>query len=181
MLHFSASGFGPNEYVDVHLNTPDSPIVGRLRTDSSGSLRNSGDFRIPFSLKQRNVFVLTGEQSHTSSTIAFTVQPYTPVAEPSTYDGSPGTAFTFYGSGFARDETVRVLLNGQQVATMSTDSLGNLIAKPGLYLIGPQARPGKLRFTLAGDKSVTAVPVAVNVAPAVGPVQLGVTNPAGGQ
>ena len=157
VLRFSAAGFGPNEYVDVHINTPDSVIVGRLQADSAGTVRNSGSFRIPFSLKQHNVFVLTGEQSHTSATIPFTVQPYMPLALPSTYDGSPGTAFTFYGSGFARNETVRISLNGAQVATMKTDSQGNLIATPGLYLIGSTAKPGKLTFTLAGDKSMTPV------------------------
>jgi hypothetical protein len=181
VLHFSASGFGPDEYVDVHVNMTDSVIMGRLQADSAGNIRNGGSFRIPFSLKKQNIFVLTGEQSHTSSTITFSVQPYTPLAVPSTYDGSPGTAFTFYGSGFARNETVRVWLNGNQVATMTTDNLGNLIAKPGLYLIGPNIQPGKLRFSLAGDKSVTTVPVTVNVAPAAGPVRLGVANPAGGQ
>ena len=182
VLHFSASGFGPNEYVDVHINVPDSVLVGRMRSDSIGNLRNGGSFRIPFTLKGRNTFVLTGEQSHTSVTIAFTVQPYQPIAAPSTYDASPGTAFTFYGSGFARTEPVQVLLNGQQVALMRTDTLGNLIAKPGLYLIGPQTRPGKLHFLLVGAKSVTPVPVTVNVAPAAGPVQLGApTATAGGQ
>ena len=182
VLHFSASGFGPNEDVDVHINSPDSVLVGRLRSDSIGNLRNGGNFRIPFSLKGRNTFVLTGEQSHTSVTVTFTVEPYQPIAEPSTYDGSPGTAFTFYGTGFARNETVQVLLNGQQVATLTTDNLGNLIAKPGLYLIGAQTKPGKLRFILTGDKSVTQVPVTVNVAPAAGPVQLGAPiSAAGGQ
>ncbi|HWE63237.1 MAG TPA: hypothetical protein VHB98_16095 [Chloroflexota bacterium] len=181
VLRFSASGFGPNEYVDVHINMADSVIVGRLQADSAGSIRNGGSFRIPFSLKPHNIFVLTGEQSHTSATIAFTVQPYTPLAVPSTYDGSPGTAFTFYGSGFARNETVRVSLDGRQVATMTTDNLGNLIARPGLYLIGPTTQPGKLHFMLAGAESVTAVPVTVNVAPAAGPVQLGVTTTSGGQ
>jgi hypothetical protein len=63
---------------------------------------------------------------------------------------------------------------------MTTDKLGNLVAKPGLFLIGPNTQPGKLRFILAGDKSVTQVPVTVNVAPAAGPVQLGVASPAGG-
>jgi hypothetical protein len=180
VLHFSASGFGPDEYVDVHVNMPDSVIVGRLQADSSGNIRSGGSFRIPFSLKKQNTFVLTGEQSHTSATITFTVQPYTPLAVPSTYDGSPGTAFTFYGSGFARNETVRVYLNGSQVATMSTDNLGNLVAKPGLYLIGSNTQPGKLRFILAGDKSVTQVPVTVNVAAPAGPVQLGAANATGG-
>jgi hypothetical protein len=180
VLRFSASGFGPDEYVDVHVNMPDSVIVGRLQADSSGNIRSGGSFRIPFSLKKQNTFVLTGEQSHTSATITFTVQPYTPLAVPSTYDGSPGTAFTFYGSGFARNEMVRVYLNGNQVATMSTDNLGNLVAKPGLYLIGSNTQPGKLRFILAGDKSVTQVPVTVNVAAPAGPVQLGVANPTGG-
>ena len=56
-----------------------------------------------------------------------------------------------------------------------------LIAKPGLYLIGSNTQPGKLRFLLAGDKSVTQVPVTVNVAPAAGPVQLGLPTQAGGQ
>ena len=174
-LSFSASGFGPNEYVDVRLNTPDGFPVGRLHADSAGTIRDQGHLRIPFSLKGRNTFVLTGEQSHTSTTVTFTVLPYTPVAAPSSYGGGPGTAITFYGTGFARNETVRVWVSRPgggrtQVATMRTNGRGNLIARPGLYLIAPNAQPGKLLFTLAGDKSVTQVIVSFTVQAANNPV-----------
>lgn len=184
VLRFSVAGFGPNENVDIRVNTPNGYMVGQMRADSAGNIRGGGRFRIPFSLKGRNTFVLTGEQSHTSTTIAFTVQPYTPLAAPSSYGGGPGTAITFYGTGFARHETVRVWLGhqgGQQVATMTTDGQGNLVARPGLYFIGTNVRPGKLIFVLAGDKSATAVPVSFDVQPAAGPVQLGATTSAGGQ
>ena len=168
VLSFSTSGFGPNEVVDVRVNTPDGFAVGQLRTDSGGIIRNQGRFRIPFSLKGRNTFVLTGEESHTSTTVNFTVEPYLPIAAPSSYGGGPGTAITFYGTGFARNETVRVWESRAgggrtQVATMRTDRRGNLVARAGLILIKTDEAPGKLTFTLAGDKSVTPVTVPFNV------------------
>ena len=185
ILSFTASGFGPDETVDVRVNTPDQFAVGQLRTDGGGTLRNEGGFRIPFSMHGKNSFVLTGERSHTSTIVTFSVLPYTPMAQPSSYGGGPGTAITFYGSGFARHETVRLWRGwpgqgGTQVATMTTDSHGNLVARPGLYFIGPDSRPGKLLFILAGDKSVTAVPVTFNVQAAGGPVDLG-ASATGGQ
>jgi hypothetical protein len=174
-LSFSASGFGPNEYVDVRVNAPDGFPVGRLRADSAGTIRDQGHLRIPFSLKGRNTFVLTGERSHTSTTVTFSVLPYTPLAAPSSYGGGPGTAITFYGTGFARHETVRVWMSrpgGERthVATMQTDGRGNLIARPGLYLVAPNAQPGKLLFTLAGSKSATPVTVSFDVQAANNPV-----------
>jgi hypothetical protein len=184
VLHFSASGFGPDEAVDVRINTPDGFAVGQLHADSAGTVRNAGRFRIPFSLKGRNTFVLTGEQSHTSTTVTFTVQPYQPIAAPSSYGGGPGTAITFYGTGFARHETVRVWLGqpgGQQVATLQTDGQGNLVARPGLITIKPTTRPGKLLFTLTGDKSVTPAAATFTVQAAGGPVDLGTSGSAGGQ
>jgi hypothetical protein len=168
VLSFSASGFGPNENVDVRVNTPDGFAVGILHSDGGGNIRNQGSFRIPFSLKGRNTFVLTGEDSHTSTTVNFTVQPYLPIAAPSSYGGGPGTAITFYGTGFARHETVRVFeAQGggarTQVAVMHTDAHGNLMARAGLILIQPGTPPGKMTYILAGDKSVTPVDVAFNV------------------
>jgi hypothetical protein len=100
--------------------------------------------------------------------VTFTVEPYLPIAAPSSYGGGPGTAITFYGTGFARHETVRVWVSRAgggrtQVATMRTDGRGNLVARAGLILIGTDEQPGKLTFTLAGDKSVTPVTVPFNV------------------
>lgn len=168
VLSFSTSGFGPNEDVDVRVNTPDGFAVGILHTDGGGNIRNEGRFRIPFSLKGRNTFVLTGEQSHTSTTVNFNVEPYMPVAAPSSYGGGPGTAITFYGTGFARNEIVRVWIGREgggraEVADMHTDGRGNLVARAGLYLIANNTPAGKLVFTLAGDKSVTPVSVPFNV------------------
>jgi hypothetical protein len=173
VLTFSSSGFGPDENVDVRVNTPDGFAVGVLHTDGAGAIRNQGRFRIPFSLKGRNTFVLTGEDSHTSTTVNFIVQPYMPIAAPSSYGGGPGTAITFYGTGFARHETVRVFVGEPgggrtQVAIMHTDGHGNLISRAGLYLVKQDAQPGKMQFTLAGDKSVTPVSVAFNVQSSAG-------------
>ena len=186
VLSFSTSGFGPDEDVDVRVNTPDGFAVGKLHTDSGGIIRNAGRFRIPFSLKGRNTFVLTGEQSHTSTTVTFTVEPYQPIAAPSSYGGGPGTAITFYSTGFARRETVRVWESRAgggrtQVATMRTDRRGNLVARAGLILIKTDEQPGKLTFTLAGDKSVTPVTVPFNVQSAGNGVSSGTTGASGGQ
>jgi hypothetical protein len=79
---------------------------------------------------------------------------------------------------------VRVWLGGkggQQVAALHTDGQGNLVARPGQYVIGTGQKPGKLLFTLAGDKSVTPVTVSFDVQAAGGPVQLSANSTSGGQ
>ncbi|MBI4318022.1 MAG: hypothetical protein HY675_05995 [Chloroflexi bacterium] len=174
-LTFSGSGFGPGERVVVYLNGPGGTPLAVVQADEQGAFNNAGSFTIPFQLKSKNMLVFVGERTQTAVTTGFDVLPYTPYAEPSTYGGQPGTAVTFYGQGFARNEVVRVYVGrgqgnpGKHVACFKTDEFGSIIGGSALYTIPGGAQAGKLTFGLVGDKSGAEASATVQVMAATGP------------
>ncbi len=177
-LTFSGSGFGPGERVRVYLNSVQSVPVGIVQADSSGAFKNAVGFVIPFTLKGQNSFIFLGEQSLAPATVSFSVLPYTPYAEASTYGARPGTTVTFYGQGFARQEVVHVYVgrgqgnSGQEVTCALTDSNGSLLSG-GSYTIPFDAQPGKLGFQLVGSKSEAEATATLQVMPPGGPAPAG--------
>ena len=183
VITFSGEGFGPREKVRVHLNSLDSPPISEFETDDKGSFKNAGGFLVPFELKGKNMLILVGERSQVAITAGFDVLPYTPTADPSTYGGRPGTSLTFYGTGFARGEIVRVYMGrtrdskGKEVLCFKTDDQGSIVAGP-TYTIPANARPGQLTFALTGDRSQATATVTIEVMAASGPVQAPAEEPA---
>jgi hypothetical protein len=176
VLSFTGTGFGPEEKVQVHLNDPTTSPLAVLQADANGEFENAGSFRIPFSLRGRNVLIFVGQQSQAAVTVGFDVLPYTPTAEPSTYGGRPGTTITFYGSGFARDEIVRIYVGrngqrGKEVACAKTDDQG-IIRAGGSYTIPGNVQAGQMDFFLVGDKSQGEAVASVEVMEAGGPVDV---------
>ena len=118
-----------------------------------------------------------GEQSRAPSTVSFTVLPYMPSAQASTYGGFPGTTVTFYATGFARNEVVHVYVGrtqnstGTMVSCFRTDDKGNAGAA-GSYVIPSNAQVGKLVFGLTGSKSGGTATAVMAVAAAPTPVQV---------
>lgn len=174
---FNGKGFGPGERVFVFLNDTNSLPIAVIQSDAHGAFHKAGNFNVPFSLKGKQTLVFMGEQSRTMSTVKFTVLPYMPHAQASTYGGFPGTTVTFYAAGFARDEVVHVFVggthdaHGNMVSCFRTDGKGNA-ASVGSYLIPGDTQVGKLTFSLIGAKSgstalatmtIDAPPVPVNV------------------
>ncbi len=176
-LSFTGSGFGPGERVLVYLNNPNDVPVAVLQTDNNGAFSKAGSFLIPFVLKGQQTLIFLGEQSRTPSTVSFTVLPYTPSAQPSTYGGFPGTTVTFYAAGFARSEVVHVYVGATQnsagtlVSCFRTDDKGNAGAA-GSYIIPGNAQVGKLVFTLTGSKSGGTATAVMTVAAPPSPVQV---------
>ena len=176
VLTFTGDGFGPGERVSVHLNNPAAPPVAVFETDKTGAFEGAGAFLIPFDLQGKNTFILRGEQSQAAATVSFDVLPYTPYAEPSTYGGRPGTTVTFYGSGFARNEVVRVFAGatrdsaGKEVACFKADDQGN-VRGGGSYTVPSNVRAGTLDFRLVGDKSRGVATASIEVMDAGGPLQ----------
>jgi hypothetical protein len=90
-------------------------------------------------------------------TTGFTVLPYTPSVQASTYGAMPGTSISFYARGFAPGEVVLVYLGrdkgsaGQLVTAFRVDAQGNAAAG-GKYIILGNGGP-MLYFTLVGQKS----------------------------
>ncbi len=182
LITFSGKDFGPNERVLVYLNSMNTPPVAVVQSDEEGSFTDAGGFVIPFELNGKNTLIFFGEQTQSAVTTGFDVLPYTPYAEPSTYGGQPGTSLTFYGSGFARNEIVRVYIGrgqgnkGKQVACFMSDDQGSIIGGSANYTVPANAQSGKLNFVMVGDKSEAEATATIQVMPAPGPVQPGIGN-----
>ena len=177
-LNFSGSGFGPGERVLVYLNTTMGQPMAVIQTTQNGRFTNATGFYSPFTLTGRQPLIFLGEESRASVAISWTVLPYMPNAQASTYGGLPGTTVSFYATGFARQEVVHVYVGhtqnnaGNMVSCFRTDDKGNAVAA-GSYVVPGDAQ-GRLVFTLIGAKSngtalatmsITAPPSPVQVPP----------------
>jgi hypothetical protein len=175
-LNFSGAGFGPGERVLVYMNSDAGQPIAVIQTTQHGTFTNAAGFVIPFALKGRQTLIFLGEQSRATVSVRWTVQPYMPNAQASTYGGLPGTTISFYASGFARQEVVHVYLGGglggggTMVSCFNTDGRGNAAAA-GSYVIPGNAQ-GKLTFALIGSKSGGKATAALSVSAAPSPVQV---------
>ncbi|MGO8946963.1 MAG: hypothetical protein ACLQUY_04725 [Ktedonobacterales bacterium] len=175
LLSFSAKGFGPGERVFVFLNSMNGQPLGVVSADSNGTVNSVPAFVVPYLLKGKQTLVFVGEQSRAEDAVTFTVLPYSPIVEPSTYGGLPGTTITFYVSGFARNEVVHVYADhtkstmGTMVGCFQTNARGQAGAV-GAYLI-PGTAQGALGFALVGEKSGGVGVASVNVSAPPDPVQ----------
>ena len=175
-LNFSGVGFGPGERVLVYMNSDAGQPIAVIQTTQHGTFSNAPGFVIPFALKGRQTLIFLGEESRATALVRWTVQPYMPNAQASTYGGLPGTTISFYASGFARQEVVHVYVGGGSggggtlVSCFSTDNKGNAAAA-GSYVIPGNAQ-GKLGFALIGSKSGGRASATLTVSAAPTPVQV---------
>ncbi len=143
LLSFSGSGFGPGERVFIFLNNTSGQPLGVVTADGTGSFKNAPGFTVPYQLKVKQTLVFMGEQSRAPDVVSFTVLPYSPVVEPSTYGGFPGTTITFFVSGFARNEIVHVYAGhskssmGTMVGCFQTNDRGGAGVSAGIQFLGP--------------------------------------------
>jgi hypothetical protein len=174
-LSFSGSGFGPGERVLVFLNSVSGAPLAVAQTNQHGAFSNAGGFVIPFALKGKQRLIFQGEESGASVAVNWTVQPYMPSAQTSTYGGLPGTTVSFYAKGFARQEVVHVYMGsaqntGNMVSCFRTDDKGN-VAAAGSYVI-PGSAQGKLSFQLIGSQSGGTATATMSIMSAPSPVQV---------
>ncbi len=171
-LTYSGKGFGPNEMVMVFVNKAAGQPLAIVQTNAAGNFATGPGFLIPFGLKGKQTLIFLGSQSRAPASVAFTVAPYNPNVQPSTYGGSPGTTISFYASGFARNEIVHVYTGnpGKMVSCFKADAHGAAGAA-GSYTI-PSNVQGKLAFTFTGSKSGGTTIASINVSPAATPVQI---------
>ena len=175
-MNFAGAGFGPGERVLVFLNTAIGQPVAVIQTTQHGTFANAGGLVVPFGLKGKQTLIFLGEESRASVAVNWSVQPYMPAAQASTYGGLPGTTVSFYATGFARQEVVHVYVGhthdnaGNMVSCFLTDDKGN-VAAAGSYVIPGDAQ-GKLLFTLVGSKSGGTTTAARNIAAPPSPVQV---------
>ncbi len=175
-MSFAGAGFGPGERVLVFLNTAIGQPVAVIQTTQHGTFANAGGLLVPFGLKGKQTLIFLGEESRASVAVNWTVQPYMPTAQASTYGGLPGTTVSFYATGFARQEVVHVYVGhthdnaGKMVSCFLTDDKGN-VAAAGSYVIPGDAQ-GKLTFTLVGSKSGGTTTAAMSIEAPPSPVQV---------
>ena len=105
-LTYSGSGFAPGEQVLVYFNASGGTPTLAVQADSAGRFHTS--FLMPFGLTGRQTLTAIGAQSRASVSTSFTVLPYSPQVQASTYGALPGTSISFYASGFAANEVVQV-------------------------------------------------------------------------
>ena len=177
ILSFSGKDFGPNELVVVYLGKPGGQPLATVQTDGKGNFANAAGFLIPFALKGKQTVYFVGSQSRAPTTLSFTVAPYLPDVQPSTYGGSPGTSITFYATGFAHNEVVHIYTGadqnnpGKMVGCFQTDAKGSAGAV-GSYTIPGDAQVGKMTFTLSGTKSGAVATATIQVSAPLAPVQI---------
>ena len=177
ILSFSGKDFGPNELVVVYLGKPGGQPLATVQTDGKGNFANAAGFLIPFALKGKQTAYFVGSQSRAPTTISFTIAPYLPDVQPSTYGGSPGTSISFYATGFAHNEVVHIYVGadqnnpGKMVGCFQTDAKGSAGAV-GSYMIPGDAQVGKMNFTLAGSKSGAVATATIQVSAPLAPVQI---------
>jgi hypothetical protein len=152
-LSISGKNYFPGELVDVYVNTASGVPVAKIPTDATGAFKDFG-IVLPYKLIGTQQLVLVGEKSRASAGSGFTIQKFTPTVRTSTYGGLPGTAITFFGTGFAPSEVVKVFgskAKGSPSALVSAcraDAQGKISAC-GSYVI-PSSAGDNVAFTLTG-------------------------------
>jgi hypothetical protein len=155
VMTYTGSGFAPGEQVLIYFNASSGTPAMAVQANSSGRFATS--FLVPFGLTGRQTLTAIGAQSRASVSTSFTVLPYSPQVQASTYGALPGTSIGFYASGFAANEVVEVYLGrgknggGQLVTAFRVDAKGDAAAA-GSYVIPSNAGPA-LYFTLVGQTS----------------------------
>jgi hypothetical protein len=155
VMTYSGSGFAPGEQVLIYFNASGGTPTLAVQADSGGRFQTS--FLMPFGLTGRQTLTAIGAQSRASVSTSFTVLPYSPQVQASTYGALPGTSISFYASGFAANEVVQVYVGrgkgggGQLVTAFRVNAKGDAAAA-GSYVIPGNAGPS-LYFTLVGQTS----------------------------
>ena len=152
-MTFTGHGFAPNEQVLIYLNA--NRGVPALTAKASGQGSFSVSFVVPFGLKGKQQLTTTGNESRATASTGFTVEPYMPSAQASTYGALPGTTVSFYAKGFAANEVVLVYANtvhGKQLVTAFRVNSQGSAAGAGSYVIPSGVGP-QLIFSMVGQKS----------------------------
>jgi hypothetical protein len=154
-MTYTGSGFAPGEQVLVYFNASGGTPALTVQANSGGTFSTS--FVVPFGLTGRQTLTAIGEQSRAAVSTGFTVLPYAPTVQASTYGALPGTSISFYANGFAPNEVVLVYVGRGQgsAGTLATafrvNGQGDAAAA-GSFVIPSNAGPA-LSFTLVGQES----------------------------
>lgn len=150
------NGFMPGEPVLLYINNSSGPPVKVLQSDQRGTV-GGASFIAPYKLRGKQTLELVGQQSRATAMTGFQILPFSPMAQPSTWGGMPGTSMSFYARGFAPNEVVLVYAGrspdnpGELVSAFRVDARGNAVGA-GRYTI-PATAHGPESLQLVGRQS----------------------------
>jgi hypothetical protein len=150
----TGKGFAPDEQVLFYLNAASGQPALAATAGAAGTV--SVSFMVPFGLKGAQVLTAVGDDSRAEVDSGFTVLPYSPMAQASTYGAMPGTNISFYVGGFAANEVVEVYTgrgkgaNGTLITAFRVNARGSA-ADAGNYILPNEG--GAVAFTLVGQES----------------------------
>ncbi len=153
-IGFDGHDFAPNEDVTVFLDEMGGTPLTTAQADESGNFTVSKAYTAKPSDVGRHRIIFTGALTTGDIRVAFDVTPFTPAFHLTTYSGPTGTETSFNGYGFAPNETIRVLMQGQEqpVATIQADQNGSF-EDAGRFMIPRDANGGNLGLMLVGEAS----------------------------
>jgi hypothetical protein len=157
----TGTGFAPGEQVLIYLNSSNGVPALTPTAGSNGAI--SVNFSVPFGLKGKQSLLAIGNQSRASVRSGFTVLPYMPSAQASTYGALPGTTVSFYAKGFAANEVVLVYTDGKLVTAFRVNSQGSASAQ-GSYVV-PSGVANAVLFKLVGKQSGGNAAVKLTIEP----------------
>jgi hypothetical protein len=157
----TGTGFAPGEQVLIYLNSSNGVPALTPTAGSNGAI--SVNFSVPFGLKGKQSLLAIGNQSRASVRSSFTVLPYMPSAQASTYGALPGTTVSFYAKGFAANEVVLVYTDGKLVTAFRVNSQGSASAQ-GSYVV-PSGVANAVIFKLVGKQSGGNAAVKLTIEP----------------
>lgn len=159
LMGFSGEDFVPGEVVLVYLNRRTTEPVTSVQADPNGRFRVKNGFELPV-LKGENQLIFVGQVSNSEITASFKPMGFGPALELTTYAGRPGSHVAFVGTGWARNDTLRVFVGekagGQQLGTFQADDTG-AFRNAGDVRVPVRALAGGLPLTVSGDVSQAPV------------------------
>ena len=152
-VQLSATGFGPDEDINVYWNDLSSDVIGTIHTDDSGEVRQ-GSVRVPFGAVGNNGFIFVGQKSQSPVTVPFQMLNLYPSVDLSSYAIKPDNVLSFSGKDFGPGENVTVYLNNPDspaLTAIQTDDSGGF-ANAGGFLV-PFGLQGKQTLIFVGQES----------------------------
>jgi nucleoid-associated protein YgaU len=153
VVELSATGFGPDEDIQVYWNGLTGDPVGSVRTDTGGSVRQ-GSIRVPFGAVGNNGFIFVGDKSQSPVTVPFQLLNLYPDVTLSSYAIKPDNVLSFTGKDFGPNEVVTVYLNnpeGQALETIQANADGTFDNEGGFLV--PFGLHGKQTLIFVGQQS----------------------------
>ena len=152
-VQLSASGFSPNEDINVYWNDLSSEVIGSLQADENGGIRQ-GAVHVPFGAVGNNGFIFVGQKSQSPVTVPFQMLNLYPSVDLSSYAIKPDNVLSFSGKDFGPGENVTVFLNNPDsppLTTIHSDDTG-AFTNAGGFLV-PFGLQGKQTLIFVGQQS----------------------------